>query len=38
MFHFDYNTTLPLQCGALVVLFWIADVVWLIVPWDPNNI
>jgi len=33
MFYFDSNTTVPLQCVALV--FWKG---WLTVPWDLNKI
>ena len=40
MFYFDSNTTVPLQCAALVFLDSVCsqDVVWLTVPWDPNKI
>jgi len=34
MFHFDSNTTVPLQRAALVFLGYI----WLTVPWDPDKI
>ena len=37
MFYFDSDTIVPLQRVALV--FWKSyAVVWLTVPWDPNNI
>jgi len=35
MFYFDSNTTVPLQCVALLFGKY---VVWLTVPWDPNKI
>ena len=40
MFYFDSNTTIPLQCAALVFLESVCwqDVVWLTFPWDSNKI
>ena len=39
MFYFNSNTTVPLQCAALVLcdsICW-QDVVWLTVRWDANK-
>ena len=40
MVYFDSNTTVPLQCAALVFLESVCwqDVVWLTVLWDPIKI
>ena len=37
--YFDSNTTVTLQCAALVFLESVCchDIVWLTIPWDPNK-